>query len=68
MFSECRLGGLEAPTVEDSWDGSELANSVPPDSKETLLSFISNLKGQEDLQDEQWTRREEAAGSLGREH
>ena len=44
MFSECRLGGLEAPTVEDSWDGSELANSVPLDSKETLLSFISNLK------------------------
>ena len=30
MFSECRLGGLEVPTVEDSWDGSELANSVPP--------------------------------------
>ena len=30
MFSECRLDGLASSSLEDSGDGSELANSVPP--------------------------------------
>ena len=30
VFSECRLDGSETTSLEDSWDGPELANSVPP--------------------------------------
>ena len=30
MFSECKMDGLATSSLEDSGDGSELANSVPP--------------------------------------
>ena len=48
MFSECRLGGLEAPTVEDSWDGSELANSVPIGNKSQVVSCFVQSQADRD--------------------
>jgi len=31
VFPECRLDGRASPSLEDSGEGSELANSVPPE-------------------------------------